>query len=181
MTPKQLLPLLLAGTFAIAGCTAHSTHAVNGAKICDAHHQTPTLEDDCDRMTGTVYNPALGQVLWVGGSNRETVVIERNYTPDGFNRDSYNPGETAKLKKPVATTSSGKPVTKKNGKVKTLRKTGSSNKVTATPTKTKKLRGVGSSTLKTGGSRRKKRSKSSFGSTRTRSRSTTRSSTTRRR
>jgi hypothetical protein len=89
-------------------------YEVNGAQVCDAYQQTPTLQDDCNNSSGTAgyyYNPGSSSVFYRTGG--KSIVVERNVPrPSGA-----AVGASVPLSKPVITNGSGVPLMDNNGSI----------------------------------------------------------------
>ncbi|NJR71253.1 MAG: hypothetical protein HC771_23470 [Synechococcales cyanobacterium CRU_2_2] len=87
-------------------------YMVNAAVVCDYDYRTPTLADDCDRLTGYYYHPGVYGLYWrpIGSP---AVIVYNNYRLYG---SSYSPGGSIRLNEPIATTATGQPVRDKRGK-----------------------------------------------------------------
>ena len=112
-------PILL--SFALSACSTPRTsyqpdYMVNAAMVCDYDYRTPTLSDDCDRVSGYYYHPGSYHLYWrpVGAP---AVMVYDNYRVS--TTTTYTPGRSVRLNEPIATSASGQPVRDKSGKVRT--------------------------------------------------------------
>jgi hypothetical protein len=95
-THKLVLVALVAGVV-LTSCTSQPRQQITQARICDAHNETPYLDDDCGRIQGYYYDPLTSALVYRAVLGGNTTIVHNNYRmPPG-----YQAGNSVTLPAPV--------------------------------------------------------------------------------